>query len=75
MVGENGAGKSTLLKILVGELRPTRGTIRHSGRVGYCPQQVVLNDALTVRQHLAFFQAPGCAAADGQGATRGRIGR
>ncbi|WP_266393644.1 ABC transporter ATP-binding protein [Streptomyces canus] len=57
VVGENGAGKSTLLKILAGELRPARGSVRHGGRFGYCPQQVVVNDALTVRQHLAFFQA------------------
>ncbi|MFE8006683.1 ATP-binding cassette domain-containing protein [Streptomyces sp. NPDC057418] len=56
IVGENGAGKSTLLKVLSGELRPTRGTVRHGGRFGYCPQHVVLNDALTVRQHLTFFQ-------------------
>ncbi|MCX4791386.1 MULTISPECIES: ATP-binding cassette domain-containing protein [unclassified Streptomyces] len=56
IVGENGGGKSTLLKILSGELRPTRGTVRHSGRFGYCPQHVILNDALTVRQHLTFFQ-------------------
>ncbi|MFB6597701.1 MULTISPECIES: ATP-binding cassette domain-containing protein [Streptomyces diastaticus group] len=57
IVGENGAGKSTLLKILSGEQSPTRGSVRHSGRLGYCPQRVVLNDALTVRQHLMFFQA------------------
>ncbi|MFF4060555.1 ABC transporter ATP-binding protein [Streptomyces sp. NPDC001668] len=56
IVGENGAGKSTLLKILSGELRPTRGSVRHGGRFGYCPQHVVLNDALTVRQHLTFFR-------------------
>ncbi|MEV4193274.1 ABC transporter ATP-binding protein [Streptomyces toxytricini] len=56
IVGENGAGKSTLLKILSGELTPTHGSVRHSGRFGYCPQHVVLNDALTVRQHLTFFQ-------------------
>ncbi|MGW4092339.1 ABC transporter ATP-binding protein [Nocardia sp. NPDC004750] len=57
IVGENGAGKSTLLKALSGELRPDRGTIRHRGRFGYCPQQVILNDAFTVRQHLTFFAA------------------
>ncbi|MFC8794797.1 ABC transporter ATP-binding protein [Streptomyces cinereoruber] len=57
IVGENGAGKSTLLKILSGELRPDAGTALHQGRFGYCPQDVALNDALTVRQHLKFFKA------------------
>ncbi|MFJ5035247.1 ABC transporter ATP-binding protein [Streptomyces sp. NPDC088560] len=57
IVGENGAGKSTLLKILSGELCPDAGTAFHQGRFGYCPQDVALNDALTVRQHLKFFQA------------------
>jgi ABC-type multidrug transport system ATPase subunit len=56
IVGENGAGKSTLLKILAGELRPQHGTVRHAGLFGYCPQDVVINDALTVRQHLEFFR-------------------
>lgn len=56
VVGENGAGKTTLLKILSGELRADRGSVRHHGRFGYCPQAAVLNDALTVRQHLEFFQ-------------------
>jgi ABC-2 type transport system ATP-binding protein len=56
IVGENGAGKTTLLRILSGELRPDRGTVRLDGRLGYCPQQAVLNDAFTVRQHLRFFR-------------------
>ncbi|MFE4055069.1 ATP-binding cassette domain-containing protein [Streptomyces sp. NPDC059096] len=56
IVGENGSGKTTLLKILSGELRADHGTVRHHGRFGYCPQAAVLDDALTVRQHLEFFR-------------------
>jgi len=57
VVGENGAGKSTLLKILAGELRPNRGHISRRGALGYCPQQVLLHDSLTVNQHLDYFRA------------------
>jgi ABC-2 type transport system ATP-binding protein len=57
IVGENGAGKSTLLKILAGELRPNRGHLFRRGSLGYCPQQVILNPALTVNQHLDYFRA------------------
>jgi ABC-2 type transport system ATP-binding protein len=57
IVGENGAGKSTLLKILAGELRPNRGEVFRRGATGYCPQQVLLHDALTVNQHLDYFRA------------------
>ncbi len=57
IVGENGAGKSTLLKILAGELHPSRGQIWRRGALGYCPQQVILHESLTVNQHLDYFRA------------------
>jgi ABC-2 type transport system ATP-binding protein len=57
VVGENGTGKTTLLRILAGDLRPDAGTIAIGGRPGYCPQTVVLDEALTVDQHVRYFQA------------------
>jgi ABC-type multidrug transport system ATPase subunit len=56
VVGENGSGKSTLMRIAVGQLVPDRGTVRRFSALGYCPQQAVLNDTLTVAQHLRLFQ-------------------
>ena len=57
VVGENGAGKSTLLKILAGTLPVDRGEVALSGALGYCPQDPILNAALTVEQHLRYFAA------------------
>ncbi|MEU2718567.1 ABC transporter ATP-binding protein [Streptomyces sp. NPDC007205] len=56
VVGENGAGKSTLLRIICGQLTPDAGAVRRPNRLGYCPQHVVLDETLTVDQHLRFFQ-------------------
>jgi ABC-type Mn2+/Zn2+ transport system ATPase subunit len=38
VLGPNGGGKSTLFRALLGELAPTRGSIRGGGRLGYVPQ-------------------------------------
>ncbi|OEJ28761.1 ABC transporter [Streptomyces agglomeratus] len=56
VVGENGSGKSTLLRIAVGQLMPDCGSVQRFGALGYCPQQAVVNDTLTVAQHLRLFQ-------------------
>lgn len=56
VVGENGSGKSTLLSILAGELQASEGSVRVSGSIGYCPQQPVINESLTVGEHLAYFK-------------------
>jgi ABC-2 type transport system ATP-binding protein len=56
IIGENGAGKTTLLGLLAGTLKPDRGRISRRGSLGYCPQRIVVNDDLTVEQHLRYFQ-------------------
>ncbi len=57
IVGENGSGKSTLLKILAGELAADHGSAKVAGTIGYCPQEPVINDSLTISEHLAYFQS------------------
>ncbi|MFI8089350.1 ABC transporter ATP-binding protein [Streptomyces sp. NPDC086080] len=56
IVGENGSGKTTLLRVLSGDLRPDGGQVDLMGTRGYCPQHPVLDEELTVRQHLRLFQ-------------------
>ncbi len=57
IVGENGSGKSTLLKVAAGELAPDAGRVRREGSLGYCPQQPVLDENLSVAQHFEYFAA------------------
>lgn len=56
LVGKNGAGKSTLLKILAGIQRPSQGRVSYPKEIsiGYLPQQMKLNDTLTVKEEAAL---------------------
>jgi ATP-binding cassette subfamily A (ABC1) protein 1 len=72
LLGENGAGKSTSFKILTNEIRKSGGTVRLLGldadsnnsviskEMGYCPQDSVLFDLLTVEEHLYFYARLRC---------------
>lgn len=67
LVGHNGAGKTTLLKLMLGLIRPSRGRITMLGedpaagefaarrQLGYLPENVSFNAALTGRETLAFY--------------------
>jgi ABC-type multidrug transport system ATPase subunit len=55
LVGENGSGKSTLMNVIVGVLARDGGRLAIPGRLGYCPQQPLLWDKLTVAEHFELF--------------------
>jgi ABC-2 type transport system ATP-binding protein len=55
LVGENGSGKSTLMQLIVGLLGRDAGTIHRPARLGYCPQQPLLWEKLTVAEHYSLF--------------------
>ncbi|MFB6133758.1 MAG: ABC transporter ATP-binding protein [Halanaeroarchaeum sp.] len=55
IVGENGSGKSTLMKILVGALEPDAGEVSGDVSIGWCPQETLLYDRLTVEETFELF--------------------
>jgi ABC-2 type transport system ATP-binding protein len=55
LVGENGSGKSTLMQVIVGLLARDGGAVALNGRLGYCPQQPLVWDKLTVAEHFELF--------------------
>jgi len=67
LIGPDGAGKTTLLRLLVGLLKPSKGSVVVDGidvtknplqvkkGIGYMPQQFSLYGDLTVSENLKFF--------------------
>jgi ABC-2 type transport system ATP-binding protein len=58
LLGPNGAGKSTFLKLITGQLRPSKGTVKVLGeaiwdnpplyfRIGFCPEQDSFYERMT----------------------------
>jgi ABC-2 type transport system ATP-binding protein len=82
LLGPNGAGKSTLMKLMTGQLKPSKGTIRVLGepiwgnpdiffRIGFCPEQDAFYDRMTGLEWLtALVRLNGLAEKEADAAAR-----
>nr|AJA90787.1 cystic fibrosis transmembrane conductance regulator [Protopterus annectens] len=53
VAGSIGSGKSSLLMMIMGELEPSEGKIRHSGRISFCPQAPWIMPG-TIKENITF---------------------
>ena len=71
VVGPNGAGKTTLLRVVLGLVRPGRGTVRVMGmtpgelkhelhHIGYMPQQVIFDPLFPVSVYDVVMMGRAC---------------
>jgi len=54
LIGKNGSGKTTLLQLICKQLTPVSGEVEYisTGRVAYLPQEVSLEDDLSIFEYL-----------------------
>ncbi|KAK1169079.1 cystic fibrosis transmembrane conductance regulator [Acipenser oxyrinchus oxyrinchus] len=53
VAGSTGSGKSSLLMMIMGELEPSEGIIKHSGRISFSPQMSWIT-AGTIKENIIF---------------------
>jgi ABC-2 type transport system ATP-binding protein len=85
LLGPNGAGKSTFMKLMMGQLKPSKGTITMLGepiwnnpsiffRVGFCPDQDAFYERMTGLEWLtALIRLNGYGESEAVAAARGAL--